>query len=53
VVEARGGMVTKAGVRYENEYCLVYRLERGSIVEITEYCDSALCEAVLGKFPAA
>jgi ketosteroid isomerase-like protein len=51
-VEARGDMVTKAGVRYENEYCLVYRLERGKIVEIREYCDSALCEAALGAFPA-
>jgi ketosteroid isomerase-like protein len=53
VVEARGDMVTKAGVRYENEYCLVYRLECVKIVEIREYCDSALCEAVLGAFPAA
>jgi ketosteroid isomerase-like protein len=53
VVEARGDMVTKAGVRYENEYCLIYRLPGGKIVDITEYCDSALCEAVLGKFPAA
>jgi hypothetical protein len=26
VVEARGEMMTKAGVRYDNEYCLVYRL---------------------------
>ena len=51
VVEARGEMMTKAGVRYENEYCLVYRLEGGKIVEIREYCDSALCEAVLGAFP--
>jgi ketosteroid isomerase-like protein len=52
VVEARGDMVTKAGVRYQNEYCLVYRLANGKIVEIREYCDSALCEAVLGVFPA-
>ena len=51
-VEARGEMVTKAGVAYENEYCLVYRLEAGKIVEIREYLDSALCEAVLGTFPA-
>jgi ketosteroid isomerase-like protein len=51
VIEASGEMMTKAGVRYENEYCLVYRLERGKIVEIREYLDSALCEAVLGKFP--
>jgi len=52
VVEARGEMVTKGGVAYENEYCLVYRLADGKIVEIREYLDSALCEAVLGKFPA-
>ena len=51
VVEAQGEMMTKAGVRYENEYCLVYRLERRKIVEIREYCDSALCEAVLGAYP--
>jgi ketosteroid isomerase-like protein len=51
VVEARGDMKTKAGVRYENEYCLIYRLKDGRIVEIREYCDSALTEAVLGKFP--
>lgn len=51
VVEARGEMMTKAGVRYDNEYCLVYRLECGKIVEIREYCDSALCQAVLGAYP--
>jgi ketosteroid isomerase-like protein len=51
VVEARGEMKTKAGVRYDNEYCLIYRLKDGRIVEIREYCDSALTEAVLGKFP--
>ncbi len=53
VVEARGDMRTKAGVPYENEYCLIYRLRDGRIVEIREYCDSALTEAVLGKFPEA
>jgi uncharacterized protein len=51
VVEARGKMKTRAGVRYDNEYCLIYRLKDGRIVEIREYCDSALTEAVLGKFP--
>ena len=44
-------MTTKAGARYDNEYCLVYRLEHGKIVEIREYLDSALCEAVLGVYP--
>ncbi len=51
VVEARGDMVTQAGVRYDNEYCLIFRLRDGKIVEMTEYCDSVLTEAVLGKFP--
>jgi ketosteroid isomerase-like protein len=51
VVEARGDMQTKAGVRYDNEYCLIYRLQDGKIVEIREYCDSVLTETVLGKFP--
>src|SRR5262245_41636670 len=51
-VEARGDMVTKEGVRYANEYCLVFRLHAGKIVEMREYCDSVLTEAVLGKFPS-
>src|SRR5580698_7286567 len=52
VVEAKGDMVTKEGVRYDNDYCLIYRFENGKIVEIREYMDSTLCERVLGKFPA-
>lgn len=50
VVEARGRMTTKAGERYDNEYCLIYRLEGGKIVEMREYCDSQLCEQRLGPF---
>jgi ketosteroid isomerase-like protein len=52
VVESVGEMQTKAGAPYNNEYCLIYRLRDGKIVEIREYCDSALCERVLGPFPA-
>jgi ketosteroid isomerase-like protein len=52
VVQARGDMVTKTGVRYDNDYRLIYRLANSKIVEIWEYCDSALTESVLGKFPA-
>jgi ketosteroid isomerase-like protein len=52
VVEAKGDMLTKTGVRYDNDYCLIYRLADGKIVEIREYQDSTLCERVLGKFPA-
>ena len=53
VVEARGDNVTKAGVRYDNDYCLVFRLENGKIKEIREYCDSILTEKSLGSFAQA
>jgi uncharacterized protein len=52
VVEARGDMVTKAGERYDNHYCLIYRIEDSRIREIREYQDSTLCERVLGPFPS-
>lgn len=50
-VEARGDMVTHAGERYDNHYCLIYRIGDGKIHEIREYQDSTLCERVLGPFP--
>jgi ketosteroid isomerase-like protein len=53
VVEAKGDNITKTGVRYDNEYCMVWRLENGRIKEIKEYCDSALVEKALGPFPAS
>jgi ketosteroid isomerase-like protein len=52
VVEARGDMETKTGQRYDNYYCLLYRIDGGKIREIREYQDSTLCERVLGPFPA-
>ncbi|MCZ8254570.1 MAG: nuclear transport factor 2 family protein [Polaromonas sp.] len=51
IVEARGAMVTRTGLPYENEYCLIYRFSGGRIVEMREYCDSVLCEERLGLFP--
>src|SRR3982074_2481574 len=51
VVEAKGDNVTKAGVRYDNDYCLVFRLENGKIKEGREYCASVLTERALGSFP--
>lgn len=51
VVESRGDNETKAGLRYDNQYCMVFRIENGRIREIKEYCDSALVERVLGPFP--
>jgi ketosteroid isomerase-like protein len=52
IVEARGAMKTKAGEKYDNEYCLIYRFAGGRIVEMREYCDSVLCERRLGLFQA-
>lgn len=52
VVEAKGDNVTQEGMRYDNDYCLVFRLAGGRIREIREYCDSVLTEKALGKFPA-
>ncbi|MEM5517977.1 enoyl-CoA hydratase-related protein [Henriciella sp. AS95] len=52
VVEARGDMETKSGDPYRNHYCLMYRLQNGQIVEMKTYQDSAMCERVLGPFPA-
>jgi len=52
VVEAKGDNLTKTGLRYDNDYCLVFCLEGGKIREIREYCDSVLTEKALGPFPA-
>ena len=52
-VEARGDNVTRAGMRYDNQYCLVFRIENGKIKQIKEYCNSTLVERVLGPFPEA
>lgn len=51
VVEAKGDNLTKSGVRYDNDYCLVFRLQDGKIREVREYCDSVLTEKALGPFP--
>ena len=34
IVEARGDNVTKSGERYDNQYCMVWRIEHGKIREI-------------------
>ena len=54
VVEAKGdGNFTHQDQRYDNEYCLVFRLENGRIKHIKEYLDSLLVEKVLGPWPAS
>ena len=50
-VEAKGDNVTREGVRYDNDYCLIFRLAGGKILEVREYCDSILTEKALGPFP--
>ena len=51
VVEAKGDNVTKSGVCYDNDYCMVWKVEDGRITQIKEYCDTALVERVLDPFP--
>ena len=48
VVQARGEAVTKAGAPYNNEYCFIYRVENGSIKEVSEYLDTELLTSALG-----
>ncbi len=47
VVEARGSATTKTGKAYDNRYCFVIRMAGGKMVEVREYLDTALAEAVL------
>jgi ketosteroid isomerase-like protein len=47
VVEFRGDVTTTEGKPYSNTYCYVCRLAGGQIRELTEYCDTALIDAVL------
>ena len=47
VIESRGDVITKQGKPYRNSYCNVYRLDKGKVVEITEYCDTQLLTEAL------
>jgi uncharacterized protein len=47
VVLARGEVKTVRGEDYNNSYCFVIRMRSGKIVEVREYCDTALAEARL------
>jgi len=47
VVEAQGCVTTRSGMPYHNKYCYIFRLRNSRIVEITEYMDTALADAVL------
>jgi ketosteroid isomerase-like protein len=47
VVQCHGRVTTKAGRPYHNTYCHVCRLADGKLIELTEYCDTALVAAAL------
>lgn len=47
VVECQGHSTTKRGDRYDNTYCIIFRLEGGKLKEAVEYMDTALAERAL------
>ena len=49
VVLAKGDAETVEGQRYDNDYCFVFRLEGGKIVEVREYMDTILADSILGS----
>jgi len=52
VVECKGDVATKAGARYDNDYCYVCRFDAaGKLVALVEYMDTALAERVLAPPP--
>jgi ketosteroid isomerase-like protein len=53
IVESEGRVTTKSGKPYNNQYCLIFRLENGKIKEMTEYLDTALVDEVLSPPPWA
>ncbi len=53
IVECEGSVTTKSGIPYNNQYCLIFRLENGKIKELTEYLDTALVNETLDPPPAA
>ncbi len=46
-VECRGKAVMKSGDPYDNQYCMLFRVAGGKVVEFKEYNDSAM---VVDKF---
>ncbi len=51
IVECEGSVTTKSGKPYNNQYCLIFRIEDGKIKEMTEYLDTALVNEVLAPPP--
>jgi ketosteroid isomerase-like protein len=49
VIQSRGDNTLKDGRRYNNDYCMVFRLENGKIKKIEEYLDTELVSSVMGE----
>ena len=49
VMLAKGDAETVEGNRYDNDYCFVFRMAEGKIVEVREYMDTILADSVLGS----
>jgi ketosteroid isomerase-like protein len=47
VVRARADAMTTRGDLYPQSYCYVFCVQNGRLVEVLEYCDTALVERVL------
>ena len=48
VVEARGNNTTRAGMPYNNSYCMIYTVRDGKLKELVEYMDTDLAIKALG-----
>ena len=48
IVEAKGRARSKAGLDYNNDYCLVFELADGKVRHAREYLDSELVTKVFG-----
>lgn len=49
VIQAQGSSKTKTGKRYDNTYCIVFRIANGKVSKITEYLDTELVTEAFGR----
>jgi ketosteroid isomerase-like protein len=49
VMQAQGRSKTKSGKRYDNTYCIVFRIAGGKIAKITEYLDTEMVTEAFGR----
>ena len=49
VMQSRGYAKTKAGKRYDNVYCQIFRIEDNKVKAVTEYLDGEVVTSAFGK----